>query len=392
MSPKDQFMPIKDKAAARWRGLQPAHKTAIVIALLAFAWMASGVFKSADEAVPSSAANGGEAQMPRVRVATLHSQSHTPMIALLGRTVAGQAVNVRVEIPGRVREVVIEKGQTVAAGAVLLRIDPEDRPQRLSEAQARLKQREIAYESARKLSKGGYSSKLNVAQAEADREAARALVTRMERELANANITAPFAGVVDAIPVEVGDYFDKAGQIAARVLDLGVIKAVGQVTERDVANVAAGGAALIRLPNGRELQGVVSFVGMSSNALTRTFPVEVTAQVPGRDVPEGVTAEINLPMEPIVGHLISPALLTLDDQGQIGVKTVDAQNKVEFYPVRLTSDTIGGTWLTGLPDAIRVITVGQEFVRVGDTVTAIDGDLDTMHKPDGSNSEAKAEN
>lgn len=393
MSPKD----MKDKAvsrnaAGRWQGLHSAHKTAIVIALLAFVWMVSGVFKSADEAIPVEGDNAAEAVAPRVRVATLQSQSHTPTIALMGRTVAGQAVNVRTEIPGRVLEVVVEKGQTVEAGAVLLRIDPDDRPQRLSEAKARLKQREIAYESAQKLSKGGYSSKLTVAEAEADLEAARALVTRMQRELANTNISAPFAGVVDAIPVETGDYFDKAGQIAARVLDLSTIKAVGQVAERDITRVVAGGTALIRLPDGRVLEGRVSFVGMSSNALTRTFPVEVTVVVAEQNVPEGVTAEIELPMDAIVAHLISPALLTLDEQGQIGVKTVNDQNKVEFYPVRLSSDTIAGAWLTGLPPKIRVITVGQEFVRVGETVTAVEGDLGTMHKPNGLTPEGQAEN
>jgi len=400
MNPKDTLGPqvskVTAKAAGRFKGLQSAHKTAIAIALLAFVWMASGLFKSADAPIPAGGMpTDGAAEgpvVPRVRVATLHSQRHTPTIVLLGRTAAGQAVNVRTEIPGRVLEIVAEKGQTVAAGAVLLRIDPEDRAQRLAEAQARLKQREIAYDSAQKLSKGGYSSQLNVAQAEADREAARALVTRMERELANTAIVAPFAGVVDAIPVETGDYFDKAGQIAARVLDLTTIKAVGQVAERDITRVAAGGTAVIRLPDGRELQGRVSFVGMSSNALTRTFPVEVTAAVADRDVPEGVTAEIELPMDDIVGHLISPALLTLDDQGQIGVKTVNDQGVVEFYAVRLASDTIGGTWITGLPSEIRVITVGQEFVRVGEKVTAVSGDLGTMHKPEGQNTEAKAEN
>lgn len=370
MSPKEPL----NKTVNRLQALQPAHKTAIVIALVAIVWMASGIFKSADEVVLTAT----EPTASRVRVSTLHSQAHTPTIVLLGRTVAGQAVNVRAEIPGRVVEVVAEKGQSVEAGAVLLRIDPDDRPQRLAEVRARLKQREIAFESARKLAKGGYSSKLTLAQAQADLEAARAMVTRMERDLANAVITAPFAGVVDAIPVEAGDYFDKAGAIAARVLDLTTIKAVGQVAERDITKVANGEAAEIRLPDGRVLHGRVSFVGMSSNTLTRTFPVEVTASVAARDVPEGVTAEIELPLQAINGHLISPALLTLDKQGQIGVKTVNGQSAVEFYPVRMSSDTVGGAWLTGLPAEIRVITVGQEFVRVGDTVDAVEGTLDTM--------------
>jgi len=359
----------------RLKGLQSAHKTAIVIALLALLWMLSGIFKSTEQ---GAVTHGDGPVVPRVRAQTLHSEAHTPSIVLLGRTVAGQAVNVSAEITGRVTEIVAQKGETVEAGAVLLRISAEDRAQRLAEAKARLKQREIGFETARKPPKGGDSSQSKVALAEADLEAARALVTRMERELANTKVVAPFAGVVDAIPVEVGDYFDKAGQIAARVLDLSTIKAVGQVTERDIIHVTTGGPATLRLPGGREVQGRVSFVGMSSNALTRTFPVEVTAEIPARDVPEGVTAEITLPLDAIVGHLISPALLTLDDQGQIGVKTVNGQNEVEFHGVEMATDTLGGAWLTGLPDAVRVITVGQEFVSVGTVVEPVEGELPSM--------------
>jgi len=156
------------KAVERFKGMQSAHKTAVIIAVLAFVWMVSGVFKSADDAALDGSQHSDQQVTPRVRVTTLHSQHYVPTVSLMGRTVAGQAVSVRSEIPGRVLEVVATKGQMVEAGAVLLRIDSEDRPQLLAEARARLKQRQIAVESAKKLSKGGYSPKRNGAQAQAD--------------------------------------------------------------------------------------------------------------------------------------------------------------------------------------------------------------------------------
>lgn len=361
----------------RFKGLKPSYKAAIAVVVVATLWMVSGVFSGGENA-HDKVQGSPEQSVPRVRVTTVTSKTYTPVISVTGRLQAGKAVNVRVEVPGRVTEVVAEKGQRVEAGAVLLRIDPEDRPQRLSEAKARLKQREIAYESAKKLSKGGYSSQLNVAQAKADLEAARALVTRMQRDLSNTTIVAPFAGVVDTLPVEQGDYFDKAGQIAARMLDLTSVKGVGEVTERDIDHVALGKPAQVRLPSGLVLDGVVTYVAQSSAALTRTFPVEVTAQVPDGSVAEGLTAEIILPLESVVAHRISPALLTLDDNGQIGVKIVGEQNEVEFHSAELVSDTKSGVWLNGLPEQIRVITVGQEFVRAGQQVEAVEGGLPSM--------------
>lgn len=388
---------------ARIKATNPSYLAAAGVVLVVALWMLSGVFGGSDDAAIAPAPGGGAADgglMPRVRVTTLTSQVHTPVISLMGRTQAGQAVSVRAEIPGRVAEVVAVKGQSVAAGDVLVRIDAEDRAQRLSEAKARLKQTQIAFESAKKLSKGGYSSQLNVAQAEADLAASRALVTRMERELANTEIRAPFAGVVDTLPVEVGDYLDKAGQPVARVLDLTTIKAIGQVSERDVSQIEEGASARIILPGGRVLVGQVSYVGMSSNAMTRTFPVEVTARVPGANVPEGQTADIRLPLASIIAHNISPALLTLNEHGSIGVKTVNAEGKVQFHAVTIETDALDGTWLTGLPGQIRVITVGQEFVRVGESVQTVEGDLGTMQPElsggadplNGASNETAAEN
>ena len=377
MSPKDQLAPLKAKTNTGWSRLQSPHKTAIVIAVLAVLWMVSGVFKSTDSSL-DGAIKVAETVTTRVRVVTITGQQHTPLITVMGRIEADKAVNVRAQVLGRVQDVVAAKGDRVEAGDVIVHIDPEDRALRLAEAQARLKQQEIAYESARKLSKGGYSSKLNVAKAKADLEAARAQTTRMQRDFDNATVTAPFDGVIDTLPAQVGDYFDKAGGLVARVIDLSTVNAVGQVAERDIGRIALGTAAQVRLPDGRVLDGTVTYIAQASNALTRTFGVEVKVNVPDNSVPEGITAQISLPMDTVFSHKISPALLTLDDAGQVGVKTVDTDGKVQFHPVRIVSDARDGVWLSGLPVQNRVISVGQEFVREGQTVDVVEGDLSTM--------------
>jgi len=390
MSPKNNHKPSVEQAvnssSVKGRRIQSSHKMAAAILLLAVLWMASGLFNddtATTGAVPAETIQDANAAMaepkkPHVRVTTITSQDHTRQIAILGRIEADKAVTVRAEVTGRVAEVVATKGAKVDTGDVLVKIDPENVPALLAEARARLEQRKIAYESARKLSKGGYSSQLSVAQAKADMEAARAQVTGMKRNLDNATIKAPLAGVVDDLPVEVGDYIDKVGVSVARVIDLTRMIAVGEVTERDIANIQLGGAAHVRLPDDRVLEGTVSYVSRSSNTSTRTFRVEVTVAVPDGSVSEGMTAELHLPMERIVAHKISPALLTLNDNGSVGVKTVDEAGIVVFNSVKMVSDTQDGIWLTGLPQHAQIITVGQEFVAEGQAVIAVEGELKTM--------------
>ena len=57
--------------------------------------------------------------------------------------------------------------------------------------------------------------------------------------------------------------------------------------------------------------------------------------------------------------------LTLNDHGDLGVRTVNSDNVVDFVPVSLLRDTADGAWITGLPDQADLIVVGQEYVVEG---------------------------
>ena len=50
------------------------------------------------------------------------------------------------------------------------------------------------------------------------------------------------------------------------------------------------------------------------------------------------------------------------------MKTIDENNKVVFYPIRKELDTIDGMWVTGLPDTVRLIITGQEYITTGQIV------------------------
>ncbi|MNL79138.1 hypothetical protein D3C87_2056780 [compost metagenome] len=62
-------------------------------------------------------------------------------------------------------------------------------------------------------------------------------------------------------------------------------------------------------------------------------------------------------------------MLTLDDEGVLGVRTVE-DGVVAFHEVTIVSDTRQGVWVTGLPAVTEVITVGQESVTAGQAVKA----------------------
>jgi multidrug efflux system membrane fusion protein len=89
-----------------------------------------------------------------------------------------------------------------------------------------------------------------------------------------------------------------------------------------------------------------------------------------------MSATIRIPSDDVDAYKVSPALLSLDDAGVLGIKSVDEEGLVRFHPVEILKSERDGLWLGGLPPALRLITVGQAFVRPGDRVEAVLGEGD----------------
>ena len=358
--------------------IKKSYWYAAVLALAVIVWIGSGQLpgqgpaaKATDDGAMGRAKAETLSPTYKVRVKTVSADSVTEEINLLGRTEAKRKVILRAETAGRVIEVVAKKGQVVQKGDVIARIAEDDRKHKLREAEAFVHQREIEFEAATSLSKKNFRSKNKLAEARTLLDGSRAALKAIRIDLEHTEITAPFDGVVDDRFVEVGDYL-KIGENIARVLDLSTIVVTGDVAESLVSKIAVGSNGRAVLVDGRELEGVVTFVAKASSTSTRTFRVEMEAQNPGNQVADGITASIRLAVGEKLAHKLTSAVLTLNDKGVIGVKVVNGESVVEFLPVSLVSDKPDGTWLGGLPEKIRLITVGQEFVKAGQTVEAVE--------------------
>lgn len=359
--------------------MRSSYIVAAVIAVAAAAWVASGQLVGDDGTIVGAPAatvdaappaEPAPAALPQVRVRTQTATPRAAEIVLRGRTEAVRAVELRAETRGTVKEIMVEKGATVAAGDVLIRLSQDDRLARLAQAKALLEQRQIEFKAASQLSEKGYRSETAVAEARARLEEAKAAVAAMEIDIGYTTVHAPFDGIVDARPAEIGDFLD-VGDPIATIVDLDPILMIGQVSERDVGQIELGHAGYARTINGQSLAGRVRYISSVADEATRTFRVELEVANPDRRVVQGVSAEMRLPLAPLSAHLVSPAILTLADDGTLGVKLVNDEGLVEFRPVSIIEDGPQGVWLAGLPERVTFITVGQEFVAAGQKVEAI---------------------
>lgn len=131
---------------------------------------------------------------------------------------------------------------------------------------------------------------------------------------------------------------------------------------------------------GEEAVGRVRFISATAEEQTRTFRIELEIDNPEGRLKSGVTADIIVPLAAKPAMLIPPSILTLSDEGVVGLRLVNKGREVEFRPVEILSEQPEGLWIKALPLSSTVITVGQDYVKAGQTVVPVD-DPDFQNKP-----------
>jgi multidrug efflux system membrane fusion protein len=355
--------------------MRKTYLTAIAIALAFTAWMLSGQIGNPERSKPLTLAElnlqreaaGEDRALTRVRARIIQAQPRTSSVIIRGRTENKRTVSVKAETSGRIVERPIEKGGRVEAGELLCRISTEDREARLHEANEAVNQASLEYQGRRQLGDRGLISSTVLATSKAKLAAAQAQLMRRKLELAHTQVRAPFAGLIEDTLVEAGD-FVQIGTPCATVIDLDPMLLVGRIAERQVHELTLDAQATGTLIDGREVTGVVSFIGQQSDTATRTYAVEIEVPNPDYLLRSGITTEVRIPVATVLAHRISPSLLGLDDAGQIGIRTLDADNRVVFNPIEILDDDQGSVWVAGLPGVTTLITVGQELVVPGEQV------------------------
>ena len=180
-------------------------------------------------------------------------------------------------------------------------------------------------------------------------------------------VKAPFDGYLETFSVKEGDYLN-TGAVCATIIDPDPMRLIGEISEKEINFVKVGAKAVAELISGKKVEGVVSFVSTSANKGTRTFRVEIDVKNSDRSIRDGVSAQIAIEGDTILAHKISPSILMLGEAGELGIRTVNEDDQVEFKKIEILEDSMEGIWITGLPKNTRIITVGQEYVFQGQTV------------------------
>ena len=338
-------------------------------------------------------------------------------IELQGQTIHNKKIDVKSETSGNISEINFSRGDKVNKNLSLVLISMDDRKEKLLSAQKdlerlskelilneknrdnllrqnieKIKLYEIEYASAKQLIDKGLSSKsklslasFNLANAEADREDikikfestlanleaqitnVKSLLKNIKLDIAKTNISAPFDGIISEKMVEETEFIS-VGTPLFTIIDLDPIKIEGYLSEFDVNKVSVGTNAIIEDSNGIKKNGTITFISPSAEISTRTFEITIEANNKDLTYKSGITTKIIIKGSELKAHKIPPSILTLLDDGTVGVKAVNKENNVVFYPTKTIKDTIDGMWVSGLPETVNLIISGQEYISIGEKI------------------------
>jgi membrane fusion protein, multidrug efflux system len=352
--------------------------TAVGLVAAAALWIASGHFLPHETAESRAAIRTGDNDVKklfRVAVTEANVVAHSRKLTLSGRTEADKRVTITARTGGVLTELRVRRGSMVKTGDVLAVLSDEAREAQVEQARSRFVQRKTELEAKMKLVNTGAIPRLEGVNLEAQLKAAEAALAAAEAELDRGTVRAPWPGVVSDVAVEVGKAaFSFMGADLLTIVALDPMLAVVEVAERKLAGIKQGDTAQVRLVTGETASGRIRFVSKTASQSTRTYRVEI--ELPNADgrIPDGITAEVSMPLAPVQAARVPRSALTFSSAGDLGVRIADAASKVAFVPVSVVEDQQEFMWVGGIADGARVIVQGQDFVREGQQVEAVGGE------------------
>lgn len=354
--------------------IRSSHVIALLITAGIAGWMVTGTLDIGGSAKPGEAAvpiaereAERSAQLFKVRYVPAVPEERNETVLVRGRTAANATIAIRTETGGILERRLVSKGDRVAPGDLVCVIEQGVRQSRVAQAEAQLAQAQADFEANSSLREKGFTTEAKMNQLKAALNAAKTALAEAKWDLERTEVRANAGGIVIDPIAEPGEVLSVGGSCVT-LMDTNPMLFVGQVSERQVGRIETGMRADVTLVTGDRLAGTVRYIAPAADAQTRTFLTEIALVDPDGKARDGITASAEISLPASTAYRLSPSWITLADDGTVGVRVVDAEDRVQFVPVSIVRHGRDGLWVTGLTAGARLITLGQEYVVSGEKV------------------------
>ncbi len=220
-----------------------------------------------------------------------------------------RSVELAAEVAGRVLAVPAEEHAPVAAGDVLVRLDPVILEAAVARAEASLLRARAVHRLARlqldrqrDLVARQVASAAELDRADSEERSSRAGAAEARASLDDAvarldktRIVAPFDAIVNWLDLEPGAYVQTGARLA-ELIDISAIEVEVGVSDRQVVILRPGDAAMLEVDvfPGEQFVGSIARIGRAADSRTQQYPVEVQVPNPGERLLPGMVGRVSL--------------------------------------------------------------------------------------------------
>ena len=301
-------------------------------------------------------------------------------VQLPGVVEPNEVVTVSAEVAGRVERLACEEGRPCKAGDRMIFLNTDILKAEHDSATA---QAEFAAREQQRLDRAlqrGVATTMEVDTARTQVAAAKAALDLARANLDRATIVAPTRGILDDLPVEVGEYVTP-GMPVAEIVDVETVKVVVDVPERDVRSLSAEHPTkpeiFVDSLDGRKLTGEITYISEVADDLARTTRVEISVPNPPdargrRPLRSGQIVKVVLTREVLPKAILIPlaAVIPLEDGYRVYVVNDDRAHdrtiQLGFFRGNRVQ-VVGG----GLAEGEKLIVSGERYVAPDQAVRIV---------------------
>jgi RND family efflux transporter MFP subunit len=310
-------------------------------------------------------------------------------LTAIGEGAATRSVTVMSPATGTLAELLVQPGESVAAGAVIGRLDADAESIAAERAKLAFTDAGTSLKRTNELAKANNATSVQVAAAQLAYDNARLEQQNADLALQKRTITTPIAGTVGLFQVTAGNTVTTQS-VVTTIEDTSEIRVSFWVPERYASSVAVGmplTATAVALP-GENIAGTIGAVDNRIDTASRTLKVE--AEIPNGDgrLKPGMSFSVSLSFPGEQFPAVDPLAIQWSSDGAYLWKLKD--NKVERVPVQIIQRNSDGVMVKAeLKPGDQVVTQGVQQLVAGATVRLLDAPADGGGKGEGKGKPAE---
>lgn len=338
---------------------------------------------------------GGPVGPLTVELAPVSRAEMAEQLTVVGNLVGDATVAVVPRVAGRLQDITVRLGDRVRMGQRIAKIEDQELQEQVRQAEAAfevskatIRQREADMslaktnvERARSLTERDLLpqqtlddnesrfqaaiAQLDLAQAQNTQSQAR--LDELRITLTNTVILSPVDGFVARRAADPGAFVSQNAPIVD-VVDIGLVRLVVNVVEKDLRQVNAGDTALVEVDAypGEQFRGRIARVAPVLDPATRTAPIEIEIQNSDFRLKPGMYARVRITTASRRDALVVPSIAVIDLNGRRGVFLASDSNVAVFREVQTGIETQQLVEiLNGVTEADRVVTTGAAGLSNG---------------------------